>query len=149
MWSNNWTKCPASGKFLNTMNEIYEQTNQFMGMPLLGDGDPNSDQVFQVFLMDVKDPSNYAKAYANLMSSGEQCPSSWALVAMGPVINVERYGTHFAYCGYKTIDSYLDDYMDNATPTKEYLKFVNEVSDIRTLKALNMSSVIKDWLPNQ
>jgi hypothetical protein len=39
--------------------------------------------------------------------------------------------------------------MDNATPTKEYLKFVNEVSDIRTLKALNMSSVIKDWLPNQ
>ncbi len=68
---------------------------------------------------------------------------------MGPGQDIEKYGTHFAYCGYKTIDSYLDDYMDNATPTKEYLKFVNEVSDIRTLKALNMSSVIKDWLPNQ
>ena len=50
---------------------------------------------------------------------------------MGPGQDIEKYGTHFAYCGYKTIDAYLDDYMDNATPTKEYLKFVNEVSDIR------------------
>ena len=149
MWANNWTNCPAAGKFLNTMNEISEQTYQFMGMPLLGDGDPNSDQVFQVFLMDVKDPANYAKAYANLMSSGEQCPSSWALVAMGPGMNVERYGTHFAYCGYSNIDSYLDGYMSNATPNKQYANFIKRVSNIRELKAINMAGVVKDWAPQQ
>ena len=55
MWANNWTNCPAAGKFLNTMNEISEQTYQFMGMPLMGDGDPNADQVFQVFY-GYKDP---------------------------------------------------------------------------------------------
>ena len=38
--------------------------------------------------------------------------------------------------------------MNNVTPTKEYLSFVNEVSDIRTLKATNMSAVVKDWVPN-
>ena len=60
------------------MNEISEQTYQFMGMPLMGDGDPNADQVFQVFLMDVD-----AMQKLILMSSGEQCAGSWALVAMG------------------------------------------------------------------
>jgi hypothetical protein len=131
------------------MNEISEQTYQFMGMPLMGDGDPNADQIFQVFLMDVKDPASYAKAYSNLMSSGEQCTGSWALVAMGPGMNVERYGTHFAYCGFKDMDVYLDGYMSNVTPTKEYTDFIKKVSNIRELKAVNMSGVIKDWAPQQ
>ena len=149
MWANNWTNCPAAGKFLSTMNEISEQTYQFMGMPLMGDGDPNADQVFQVFLMDVKDPASYAKAYSNLMSSGEQCAGSWALIAMGPGMNVERYGTHFAYCGFKDIDVYLDGYMSNVTPTKEYSDFIKKVSNIRELKAVNMAGVVKDWAPQQ
>ena len=148
LWAASFTTCPAAGKFLQTMSSISEQTFQFMGMPLIVEGDTTADQVFNVFLMDVSDPASYAEAYTKLMSTG-QCPSSYALVAMGPGQDIEKYGTHFAYCGYKTIDAYLDDYMDNATPTKEYLKFVNEVSDIRSLKALNMSSVIKDWVPNQ
>ena len=126
MWANNWTNCPAAGKFLNTMNEISEQTYQFMGMPLMGDGDPNAYQVFQVFLMEVKDPASYAKAYSNLMSS-EQCSGSWALVALGPGMNVERYGTHIAYCGFKDIDVYLDGYMSNVTPT--LYDFIFQISE--------------------
>ena len=147
LWAASFSNCPASGKFLQTMSKISEQTFQFMGMPLLAEGDSNEDQVFNVFLMDVSDPAAYGKAYAKLMSTG-QCPSSYALIAMGPGQDIETYGTHFAYCGYKTIDSYLDAYMNNVTPTKEYLSFVNEVSDIRTLKATNMSAVVKDWVPS-
>ena len=148
MWANNFTSCPAAGKFLQTMSEISEQTFQFMGMPLLTEGDPNGDQFFQVFLMDVSDPSTYASEYAKLMATG-QCPSSYSLVAMGPGADIEEYGTHFAYCGFKSMDSFLDSYMSNSTPTDAYMEFASKVADARTLKAINMSAVVKDWLPSQ
>ena len=45
------------------MNEISEHYLSIYGNALLmGDGDPNSDQVFQVFLMDVKDPAKLCKS---------------------------------------------------------------------------------------
>ena len=40
------------------------------------------------------------------------------------------------------IDVYLDGYMSNVTPTKEYTDFI-KVSNIRELKAVNMSVLLK------
>jgi hypothetical protein len=39
--------------------------------------------------------------------------------------------------------------MSNVTPTKEYTDFIKKVSNIRELKAVNMSGVVKDWAPQQ
>ncbi len=108
-WANNFATCPAAAKFLQKMNSISESTFQTLGMPLLSGGDPSEDQVFQIFIMNVTNPSAYAKAYSNLMSTEGQCPSSWGLVAMGPGVEPSESGTHFAYCGYKSLDSFFNN----------------------------------------
>ena len=45
--------------------------------------------------------------------------------------------------------SFLDGYMSNATPNKQYADFIKRVSNIRELKAVNMAGVVKDWAPQQ
>ena len=99
--------------------------------------------------MNVTNPSAYAKAYSNLMSTEGQCPSSWGLVAMGPGVEPSESGTHFAYCGYKSLDSYLDGYMNQGNLTKEYEAFLRKAPSFRDLLRVNMSAVVKDWTPGQ
>ena len=148
-WANNFASCPAAAKFLQKMNSISESTFQTLGMPLLTGGDPSEDQVFQIFIMNVSDPAAYANAYSKLMNTEGQCPSSWGLVAMGPGVEPSESGTHFAYCGYKSLDSYLDGYMNQGNPTREYETFLRKAPSFRDLLRVNMNAVVKDWTPGQ
>jgi len=106
------------------------------------------DKVFVSWIMDVSDPSSYAKAYSELMNSEDsRCPGSWGLAAWGPGSRVESYGTHMAFCGYPDMASAMEVFQERV-PTKSMQKFYSKAGNVRQLIGTNLVSIIKDYMPN-
>ena len=104
-------------------------------------GDPTKDQVYQIWQMRISDEAKYIKEYNKMQAARQkagQINGAWGLVRFTAGINEDI--THFAFQGSPDLVTHVTPVADNSI----YMKFSQEVSDIREIHRINMNFVAAD-----
>ncbi|MDC3208904.1 hypothetical protein OBA46_00490 [SAR86 cluster bacterium] len=144
-WNAQIATCPGWAKYFEAMNPVSDQTVQALAFPLAGGGDASKDTVFVNFFANVSRPDKFFPAYEDLMevaSTDGTCPGSWGLLAVGPGVDPDEYGTHIAYCGYPDLATYMD-VAQIRVPSKAFQRFIRKTFRISENKGVTSSAVVK------
>tara|TARA_B100000242_G_scaffold120537_1_gene84480 strand:- start:105 stop:809 length:705 start_codon:yes stop_codon:yes gene_type:complete len=138
---------PVFQSFLAKTSSLAEPIEQSLNMKLINGGnyEPENNQVYTIYRMEVNDAASYAKAYAKVTKAQEEAGNvggSYGLRAlMGGSVG---YYTHYAY----TSAGSFEDAMKSAEvlySSDSFAEFSKEVEGNRKIKNISIISTIKTY----
>lgn len=138
---------PVFQSFLAKTSSLAEPIEQSLNMKLINGGnyEPENNQVYTIYRMEVNDAASYAKAYAKVTKAQEEAGNvggSFGLRAlMGGSVG---YYTHYAY----TSAGSFEDAMKSAEvlySSDSFAEFSKEVEGNRKIKNISIISTIKTY----
>ena len=138
---------PVFQSFLAKTSSLAEPIEQSLNMKLINGGnyEPENNQVYTIYRMEVNDAASYAKAYAKVTKAQEEAGNvggSYGLRAlMGGSVG---YYTHYAY----TSAGSFEDAMKSAEvlySSDSFAEFSKEVEGNRKFKNISIISTIKTY----
>ena len=138
---------PVFQSFLAKTSSLAEPIEQSLNMKLINGGnyEPENNQVYTIYRMEVNDAASYAKAYAKVTKAQEEAGNvggSYGLRAlMGGSVG---YYTHYAY----TSAGSFEDAMKSAEvlySSVSFAEFSKEVEGNRKIKNISIISTIKTY----
>ena len=138
---------PVFQSFLAKTSSLAEPIEQSLNMKLINGGnyEPENNQVYTIYRMEVNDAASYAKAYAKVTKAQEEAGNvggSYGLIAlMGGSVG---YYTHYAY----TSAGSFEDAMKSAEvlySSDSFAEFSKEVEGNRKIKNISIISTIKTY----
>ena len=138
---------PVFQSFLAKTSNLAEPIEQSLNMKLINGGnyEPENNQVYTIYRMEVNDAASYAKAYAKVTKAQEEAGNvggSYGLRAlMGGSVG---YYTHYAY----TSAGSFEDAMKSAEvlySSDSFAEFSKEVEGNRKIKNISIISTIKTY----
>lgn len=133
--------CREWARLWSVISKHTTATSQSLGMLVSAGGDPTKDQVYQIWQMRISDEAKYIKEYNKMQAARQkagQINGAWGLVRFTAGINEDI--THFAFQGSPDLATHVTPVTDNSI----YMKFSQEVSDIREIHRINMNFVAAD-----
>ena len=138
---------PVFQSFFAKTSKFVEPIEQSLNMKLINGGnyEPENNQVYTIYRMEVKDAASYAKAYAKVTKAQEESGNvagSYGLRAqMGGSVN---YYTHYAY----TSAGSFEEAMKTAEvlyASDSFAEFSQEVQGNRDIKNISIISTVKTY----
>ena len=138
---------PVFQSFLAKTSSLAEPIEQSLNMKLINGGnyEPENNQVYTIYRMEVNDAASYAQAYAKVTKAQEEAGNvggSYGLRAlMGGSVG---YYTHYAY----TSAGSFEDAMKSAEilySSDSFAEFSKEVEGNRKIKNISIISTIKTY----
>ena len=138
---------PVFQSFLAKTSSLAEPIEQSLNMKLINGGnyEPENNQVYTIYRMEVNDAASYAKAYAKVTKAQEEAGNvggSFGLRAlMGGSVG---YYTHYAY----TSAGSFEDAMKSSEvlySSDSFAEFSKEVEGNRKIKNISIISTIKTY----
>ena len=138
---------PVFQSFLAKTSSLAEPIEQSLNMKLINGGnyEPENNQVYTIYRMEVNDAASYAKAYAKVTKAQEEAGNvggSYGLRAlMGGSVG---YYTHYAY----TSAGSFEDAMKSAEvlySSDSFAEFSKEVEGNRKIKNISIISTLKTY----
>lgn len=138
---------PVFQSFLAKTSSLAEPIEQSLNMKLINGGnyEPENNQVYTIYRMEVNDAASYAKAYAKVTKAQEEAGNvggSYGLRAlMGGSVG---YYSHYAY----TSAGSFEDAMKSAEvlySSDSFAEFSKEVEGNRKIKNISIISTIKTY----
>lgn len=138
---------PVFQSFLAKTSSLAEPIEQSLNMKLINGGnyEPENNQVYTIYRMEVNDAASYTKAYAKVTKAQEEAGNvggSYGLRAlMGGSVG---YYTHYAY----TSAGSFEDAMKSAEvlySSDSFAEFSKEVEGNRKIKNISIISTIKTY----
>lgn len=138
---------PVFQSFLAKTSSLAEPIEQSLNMKLINGGnyEPENNQVYTIYRMEVNDAASYAKAYAKVTKAQEEAGNvggSYGLRAL--VGGSVGYYTHYAY----TSAGSFEDAMKSAEvlySSDSFAEFSKEVEGNRKIKNISIISTIKTY----
>lgn len=141
---------PYFGTFLAKTASNVKDVEQSLSMKLISGGETNPDnnQVYTVFRMQVKDPSSYAKAYMKVTEAQQEAGNmdgGYGLRAQ--VAGSQNYYTHYAFIGASSMQSAIEG-METLYGSESFATFQKEVDGNRKIMNTSMLKVLKVYNSN-
>ena len=133
---------PVFQSFFAKTSAIAEPVEQALNMKLISGGnqDPENNQAYTIFRMQVKDPAEYAAAYSKLTKAQEDAGNTAGSYGLRQLVGGDtRYYTHYAY----TSAASIGDAMASAETmylSDSFAEFAEEISENRRL--MNVSILV-------
>tara|TARA_Y100000741_G_scaffold77292_1_gene56384 strand:+ start:126 stop:833 length:708 start_codon:yes stop_codon:yes gene_type:complete len=133
---------PVFQSFFAETSAIAEPVEQALNMKLISGGnqDPENNQAYTIFRMQVKNPGEYATAYSKLTKAQEDAGNTAGSYGLRQLVGVDtRYYTHYAY----TSAASVGDAMASAEvmySSDSFAEFSEEISENRRL--MNISILV-------
>ena len=134
---------PVFQSFFAETSAIAEPVEQALNMKLISGGnqDPENNQAYTIFRMQVKNPGEYATAYSKLTKAQEDAGNTAGSYGLRQLVGGDtRYYTHYAY----TSAASVGDAMASAEvmySSDSFAEFSEEISENRRL--MNISILVK------
>ena len=138
---------PVFQSFLAKTSDLAEPIEQSLNMKLIngGNNEPENNQVYTIYRMEVDDAASYAKAYSKVTKAQEEAGNvggSFGLRAqMGGSVG---YYTHYAY----TSAGSFEEAMESAEilySSDSFAEFSKEVEGNRKIKNISIISTLKTY----
>ena len=133
---------PVFQSFFAETSAIAEPVEQALNMKLISGGnqDPENNQAYTIFRMQVKNPGEYATAYSKLTKAQEDAGNTAGSYGLRQLVGGDtRYYTHYAY----TSAASVGDAMASAEvmySSDSFAEFSEEISENRRL--MNISILV-------
>jgi hypothetical protein len=138
---------PVFLSFLAKTSAIAEPIEQSLNMKLMGGGnqDPENNQVYTIYRMQVSDPASYAKEYSKLIKAQEDAGNivgSYGLrQQVGGSVN---YYTHYAYTSAGSIAQAMES-GEALYSSDSFAKFSKKIGDNRKLMNVSILSNVTGY----
>ena len=126
---------------------LIEPVEQSLNMKIISGGnyEPENNQVYTIYRMEVDDPSSYAKAYAKVTKAQEDAGNvagSYGLRAqMGGSVN---YYTHYAFTSAGSMTEAMNG-AETLYSSDSFAEFSKEVDGNRKIKNISIISTVKAY----
>ena len=138
---------PVFLSFLAKTSAIAEPIEQSLNMKLMGGGnqDPENNQVYTIYRMQVSDPASYAKEYSKLIKAQEDAGNivgSYGLrQQVGGSVN---YYTHYAYTSAGSVAQAMES-GEVLYSSDSFTKFSKKIGDNRKLMNVSILSNVTGY----
>ena len=138
---------PVFQSFLAKTSSLAEPIEQSLNMKLINGGnyEPENNQVYTIYRMEVNDAASYAKAYAKVTKAQEEAGNVGGSYGLRSVMGGSvGYYTHYAY----TSAGSFEDAMKSAEvlySSDSFAEFSKEVEGNRKIKNISIISTIKTY----
>ena len=133
---------PVFQSFFAKTSAIAEPVEQALNMKLISGGnqDPENNQAYTIFRMQVKDPAEYAAAYSKLTKAQEDAGNTAGSYGLRQLVGGDtRYYTHYAYTSAASIGDAMAS-AETMYSSDSFAKFAEEISENRRL--MNISILV-------
>ena len=133
---------PVFQSFFAETSEIAEPVEQALNMKLISGGnqDPENNQAYTIFRMQVKNPGEYATAYSKLTKAQEDAGNTAGSYGLRQLVGGDtRYYTHYAYTSAASIGDAMAS-AETMYSSDSFAKFAEEISENRRL--MNVSILV-------
>tara|TARA_Y100001934_G_scaffold74350_1_gene92355 strand:+ start:130 stop:837 length:708 start_codon:yes stop_codon:yes gene_type:complete len=141
---------PYFGTFLAKTASNVSDVEQSLSMKLIsgGESNPENNQVYTVFRMQVEDPASYAKAYMKVTEAQQEAGNmDGAYGLRAQVAGSVNYYTHYAFIGASSMQSAIEG-METLYSSDSFATFQKEVDGNRKLMNTSMLKVLKVYNTN-
>ena len=133
---------PVFQSFFAKTSAIAEPAEQALNMKLISGGnqDPENNQAYTIFRMQVKDPAEYAAAYSKLTKAQEDAGNTAGSYGLRQLVGGDtRYYTHYAYTSAASIGDAMAS-AETMYSSDSLAEFAEEISENRRL--MNVSILV-------
>ena len=133
---------PVFQSFFAKTSAIAEPVEQALNMKLISGGnqDPENNQAYTIFRMQVKDPAEYAAAYSKLTKAQEDSGNTAGSYGLRQLVGGDtRYYTHYAYTSAASIGDAMAS-AETMYSSDSFAEFAGEISENRRL--MNVSILV-------
>ena len=133
---------PVFQSFFAETSAIAEPVEQALNMKLISGGnqDPENNQAYTIFRMQVKNPGEYATAYSKLTKAQEDAGNTAGSYGLRQLVGGDtRYYTHYAYTSAPSIGDAMAS-AETMYSSDSFAEFAEEISENRRL--MNVSILV-------